>query len=138
LSGLDCGRKQIIGSHPDATPSDATGVSRLLQMGGKFFVSGDPFILQALQNSRVLSLQGLHRGEQVVKYLLHNISILVHIPLLSKPTVGCKKRPHGTWLWNPTLTSKSTTLGWGTRQQHRGRAGTPVSPLPFRVTAGTP
>src|SRR5260370_6132043 len=60
-------------------------------MGGKFLVSGDPFLFQELQNSRVLSLQGLHRGEQVVKYLLHNINIFVHIPLLSKPTIGCKK-----------------------------------------------
>src|SRR6266478_1386699 len=108
-------------------------------MGGKFFVSGDPFILQELQNSRILSLQGLHRGEQVVKYLLHKINILVHIPLLSKPNIGCKKSPRGMWLWNPTLTSKSTTLGWGTRFPRfpRGRARTPVSPLASRTTAGT-
>src|SRR6266404_5087004 len=97
LSGLDCGRKQIIGSHPHATPSDAAGIFRLLQMGDKFFVSGDPFILQELQNSRALSLQGLHRGEQVVKYLLHkiNIIILVHIDSSRNLPLDAERRAIG-------------------------------------------
>src|SRR5437660_12818223 len=63
-------------------------------MGGKFLVSGDPFILQELQNSRVLSLQGLHRGEQVVKYLLHKI-ILVHIESSRNLRLDAKRRAIG-------------------------------------------
>src|SRR6266404_3755480 len=92
-------------------------------MGGKFFVSGDPFIFQELQNSRVLSLQGLHRGEQVVKDLLHKINILVHIPLLFETYRWMQKKP----------TRDVAVESHPNVEKHDVRMGHPV----FRISQGT-
>jgi hypothetical protein len=85
---LHCSGKQVFDPHPRGHPPDAARVCRLLQIRSKLILAGHSFIFQELQHGRALCLQGLKRGEQFVKYFLHNL--FVHIRLSSKLTLDAK------------------------------------------------